>query len=124
MPVRSRTLISAAFLDSAARTATSQVGKEVGGLRGSFGSALPRIRSCPYRTTMKIHACLSPGSRYVPASCLGFVRPICGGRSCNRNSKRAAGADSKVDGCGRRFTRAVGGGEGGNRRRRRRRDSP
>src|SRR5690348_8097491 len=45
MPVRSSTLMSDAFLDSAARTAMSQVG-----VAGCSGFSFLRTRSCSYRT--------------------------------------------------------------------------
>src|SRR5580700_2887646 len=51
MAVRSSTLISVAFLDSAARTAISQEGIAVSIFAVSLRSAFLRTRSCPYRTT-------------------------------------------------------------------------
>src|SRR3569832_768383 len=51
MPVRSNTLISVAFFDSAARTASSQLGIVASSCRFSVRSTLDRVHSCPYRTT-------------------------------------------------------------------------
>jgi len=53
MPVRSRTLMSAAFLDSAARTAMSQVGSAVCVSGDTLRSALVRCCSCPVRIVLQ-----------------------------------------------------------------------
>src|SRR5690349_16378521 len=67
MPVRSRTVISEAFLDSAARTATSHEGVSVSVRGFSLALVLVRTRSCPYRTTEaekpRLRAEISRGKR-------------------------------------------------------------
>src|ERR1017187_9711937 len=71
MPVRSRTLISVAFLDSAARTAMSQEGSAVWVSWVSLRSTLVRTCSCPYRTTPGGACFRLPGE-------LGFPKPNTG----------------------------------------------
>src|SRR4051794_37542044 len=86
MPVRLSTLMSVAFLDSAARTAISQVGVSTWISSLSLRSVLVRECSCPYRTTGQ----KGPGIMKIHALVRGYIT-VCVRQHGGGTERRAAG---------------------------------